>query len=109
MKSRLWLRISRTMLLPPALMLLSLIFIWILRVGMGPGLDQNTGIGKNGAGGKAGAVMAAVIANDELQNVYANLAIAKLATPRAADSRPDLSGVWLNPFPAVAEKSENGT
>lgn len=50
-----------------------------------------------------------VITNDELQKLYADLPIAKLATPRAADSHPDLSGVWLNPFPAFAEKSENGT
>jgi len=49
-----------------------------------------------------------VITNDELQKRYANLPIAKLATPRTG-AHPDLSGVWLNPFPAFAEKSDNGT
>lgn len=52
---------------------------------------------------------ATVVTNEELQKLYANLPIAKLVTPRAADSHPDLSGVWLNPFPAFSEKSDNGT
>ena len=88
MKSRLWLRTSCATLLLSA---------W--SVVIVPAVAQNT------PGGKPGAV----ISNDELQKLYADLPIAKLATPRAADSHPDLSGVWLNPFPAVAEKSENGT
>jgi hypothetical protein len=91
MKSRLWLRISCATILLSAL----------------PAVAQNT------PGGKPGTVISPVIShvitNDELQKLYADLPIAKLATPRAADSHTDLSGVWLNPFPAVAEKSENGT
>jgi len=49
------------------------------------------------------------VTNDQLQKLYSSLPIGKLPTPRAADKHPDLSGVWLNPFPAVAEKSENGS
>ncbi len=88
MKSRLWLRTSR------ATNLLSAALIVIV-----PAVAQNTSASKPSA----------VINNDELQKRYADLPIAKLATPRAADSHPDLSGVWLNPFPAVSEKSANGT
>ena len=47
------------------------------------------------------------VTNEELQKLYANLPIAKLTTPRAG-GHPDLSGVWINPFPATSE-SENGT
>ncbi len=50
-----------------------------------------------------------VVTNDELQKLYLSLPIAKMATPRTADSHPDLSGVWLNPFPAVSEKNEDGS
>jgi hypothetical protein len=88
MKSRFWLRISLETILQSA----SLVVIV-------PAVAQNTPASKPGA----------IITNDELQKRYADLPIAKLATPRAADSHPDLSGVWLNPFPAVSEKSENGT
>jgi hypothetical protein len=93
MKSRLWLRISCATILLSA----CLVSVWLVVIV--PAVAQNT------PGGKPGAV----ITNDELQKLYAGLPIAKLATPRAADPHPDLSGVWLNPFPAVAEKSENGT
>lgn len=91
MKSRLWLRISCATILLSAL----------------PTVAQNTPGGKPGT--VISPVISPVITNDELQKLYADLPIAKLATPRAADSHPDLSGVWLNPFPAFAEKSENGT
>src|SRR5579862_3493567 len=94
MKTRFWLRISHATFLLPALFLLSACLVVIA-----PAVAQNTPASKPGA----------VITNDELQKRYADLPIAKFATPHAADSHPDLSGVWLNPFPAVAEKSENGT
>jgi hypothetical protein len=51
---------------------------------------------------------ASSVTNEQLQKLYANLPIAKLATPPAG-AHPDLSGVWINPFPASSEKSENGT
>ena len=94
MKSRLWLRISCAT---------TLLSAWLIVIV--PAVAQNTAAIPNTPGGKPGPI----ITNDELQKLYADLPIAKLATPRAADSHPDLSGVWLNPFPAVAEKSENGT
>jgi hypothetical protein len=50
-----------------------------------------------------------VVTNEELQKLYLSLPIAKMATPRTADSYPDLSGVWLNPFPAVSEKNQDGS
>ncbi len=49
------------------------------------------------------------VSNAELQKLYSALAIAKLPTPRTIDKHPDLSGVWLNPFPAVSEKTDNGS
>jgi len=51
---------------------------------------------------------ASSVTDEQLQKLYANLPIAKLATPRAG-GHPELSGVWINPFPASSEKSENGT
>lgn len=52
---------------------------------------------------------AKAVTNDELQKLYQSLPIAKMTTPRAADAHPDLSGVWLNPFPAVSEKNQDGS
>jgi hypothetical protein len=99
MKSRFKLRVSR-----------AAIWLPILAAAIVAALVQTTVIaqntpGQNSPGGKPGAV----IPNDELQKLYAELPIAKLATPRSADSHPDLSGVWINPFPATSERSENGT
>src|SRR5665213_1346247 len=51
---------------------------------------------------------ASSVTDEQLQKLYANLPIAKLVTPRAG-GHPELSGVWINPFPASSEKSENGT
>jgi hypothetical protein len=48
------------------------------------------------------------VSNEELQMLYLSLPVANLSTPRS-NSHPDFSGVWLNPFPAVSEKSENGS
>lgn len=48
------------------------------------------------------------VTNEELQKLYLSLPVAKVPTPRL-DSHLDLSGVWLNPFPAVSEKSANGS
>jgi len=93
MKSRFWLRISRATISHSLFLLPALLVVLV------PAVAQNTPATKPGA----------VITNDELQKRYADLPLAKLATPRATDSHPDLSGVWLNPFPAVAEKSANGT
>jgi hypothetical protein len=98
MRSRLGLRTSRATILLSALILLS-----ILSVAIVPTVAQNTLAAP--PDGKPGTV----VTNNELQKLYADLPIAKLATPRAADSHRDLSGVWLNPFPATSEKSENGT
>src|SRR5579863_6691910 len=98
MKSRLWLRIFR-----------AIISLSILSAAIVPAIAQNTAAPQNSPGGKPGAALAAVVNNDELQKRYADLPIAKLATPHSADSHPDFSGVWINPFPATSEKSENGT
>jgi hypothetical protein len=50
-----------------------------------------------------------VVTNEELQKLYSALPVANMSTQRTADSHPDLSGVWLNPFPAASEKGEDGS
>jgi hypothetical protein len=59
--------------------------------------------------GQQSAETTRVVTNADLQKLYLSLPITKMSTPRAADSHPDLSGVWLNPFPAVSEKNEDGS
>ena len=56
-----------------------------------------------------GAQAGKAVTNDELQRLYLSLAIAKTPTPHTSDSHPDLSGVWLNPFPAVSQTNQDGS
>src|SRR5437868_14383341 len=47
--------------------------------------------------------------NEDLQNFYLGLPVAKKPTPRAPDGHPDLTGFYDNPFNTTVTKSADGS
>jgi len=73
--------------------------LWLLIIAAAPA----------GAQSAAPTAKPGVASNEELQKLYQALPIGKMRTPRQADSHPDLSGLWVNPFAALSEKDADGS
>ena len=50
-----------------------------------------------------------ISSNEELQKLYLDLPVAKLATPKAADGHADLSGFWYNDLSNASQRGADGT